>query len=101
MEEEFEILEKGDSHFVAEVGDETYLVEDQGLDSEQGVYTFSVGDGDTVYGSDGDFATPDEVRILESEADSFSSYEKAAEAVLERGVMGGGKESLEGLNQFY
>lgn len=101
MEQEFEILEKGPDYFVAEVGDETYMVEDNGLDRDEGVYKFSVGDNDTVYGSDGDFKGPDEVRILESEADSFSSYEEVAQAVLNRGVVQESKQGLEGLNEFY
>jgi len=101
MGKEFEILEKGPDYFVAEMDDETYMVEDQGLDRDEGVYKFSVGDSDTVYGSEGDFSTPNQVRILESEADSFSSYEEVVEAVLDREVKNDGKQGLQGLDQFY
>lgn len=101
MEDEFEILEKGPDYFIAEMGQETYLVEDEGFDSEEGVYEFSVGDSDTVYGSSGDFNSPNEVRLLEGEVDGLNSYDEVAEKVLERGVNGGKEKDLEGLDQFY
>lgn len=101
MEQEFEILEEGDRHFIAEVEDETYLVEDEGFNSEEGVYEFTVGDSETPYGASDNFGTPNRVRLLEREADSFSSYEEAAEIILEKGINGGKRKGLAGLNQFY
>lgn len=101
MGDEFEILEKGSDYFIAEMGQETYLVEDEGFDTDEGVYEFTVGDSDTVYGSSGDFNSPSEVRLLEGEVDDLNSYEQVAEKILDRGTNGSKEQGLEGLDQFY
>ena len=82
MTEEFDILEKGSDYLVAEAGDETYIVEDAGLDEDTGTYFMDVGDSDTVYSENDDFKSPNTVRMLESEAEELNSYEDLAEETL-------------------
>ena len=84
MTEEFDILEKGNDYLVAEAGDETYIVEDAGLDEDTGTYFMAVGDSDTVYSENDDFASPNTVRILESEVEEIEGYEGVAEKALEK-----------------
>ena len=102
MTEEFDILEKGSDYLVAEAGDETYIIEDAGFDEDTGTYFMEVGDSDTVYSENDDFASPNTVRILESEVEEIENYDGVAEKALEK--IGAIEEAEEqgafGLNQY-
>ncbi len=105
MSNEFDILTDTRDYLVAEVDEETYIVEDRGFSEDEGAYLFEIGDSDTVY-TDGDFKSTNTVRILESESERLETYEDVAEKVLdnagvieleeEYNVMGKGEFGLGG-----
>jgi|GEM_PF-5337446 len=99
---DYKILEKEDTHALAESNGQKYLIENLGFDKEEEQYLFDVIDNETVcLEGDHGYKTPTRVELSGEKVES-SNYDEIIDSVLEdSGALKLEPTGLEGLSDFY